>query len=98
MGKDLRTYADRKEALSRSVIKRRKKVKEMAIAYKGGKCHFCGYSKSQNALEFHHLIPEEKEFGIAAKGYTRSWEKVKQELDSAYWFALIAIVKRRLDC
>mgnify|MGYP003431129005 FL=1 len=32
-------------------------------------------------MEFHHLDPEQKDFGIAAKGYTRSWEKVKEELD-----------------
>lgn len=61
--------------------KRRDKVKEMSIEYKGGKCSFCGYSKCVGALEFHHLNPEEKEFGISAKGYTRSWETIKAELD-----------------
>jgi GH18 family chitinase len=34
---------------------------------------------SLDALSFHH--EGEKEFGIGAKGYTRSWEKVKAELD-----------------
>lgn len=61
--------------------KRREKVKLMAIAYKGGKCQCCGYNKSVSALEFHHVDPEGKDFGISAKGYTRSWEKVKEELD-----------------
>jgi len=28
-----------------------------------------------------HLDPNEKDFGISAKGYTRAWEKVKEELD-----------------
>ena len=66
---------------SEAVQKRRDKVKVMSIEYKGNKCSVCGYNKCIGALEFHHLDPNEKEFGIAAKGYTRSWEKVKEELD-----------------
>ena len=53
----------------------------MAIQYKGGKCQQCGYCKYQGALELHHLVKTEKSFGIGDKGYTRSWEKVKAELD-----------------
>ena len=34
-----------------------------------------------DALEFHHLDPSQKDFGISSKGYTRSWDKVKEELD-----------------
>lgn len=64
-----------------SVDKRRKKLKILAIEYKGGKCEKCGYDKCKAALEFHHLDPNEKDFGIASKGYTRSWEAVKKELD-----------------
>ncbi len=64
-----------------AVQKRRNALKEMAVEYKGGKCQCCGYDKCLGALEFHHLDPEQKDFGIAAKGYTRSWEKVKTELD-----------------
>lgn len=52
----------------------------MAIEYKGGKCQICGYHKYQGALDLHH-IKGKKEFGIGNKGYTRSWEKVKEELD-----------------
>ena len=64
-----------------SVQRRRDKVKEMAVEYKGGKCEICGYNKCKGALEFHHLDPNEKDFGISHKGYTRSWESVKKELD-----------------
>lgn len=53
----------------------------MAIEYKGGKCQSCGYYRYQGALELHHLNKDEKEFGIGDKGYTRSWQKVKLELD-----------------
>jgi len=64
-----------------SVQKRRLKIKLMSIKYKGGKCVKCGYDKCVAALEFHHLDSTIKDFGIGSKGYTRSWEKVKIELD-----------------
>lgn len=53
----------------------------MAIAYKGGSCQCCNYNRYVGALEFHHLNPDEKDFGIASRGYTRSWERNKAELD-----------------
>jgi hypothetical protein len=53
----------------------------MAKEYKGGCCSVCGYDRCIEALEFHHLDPEKKDFGISNKGYTRSWEKIKKELD-----------------
>jgi len=75
------TIDEKKKNRSEAVQKRRRKVKEMSIEYKGGCCERCGYNKCIGALEFHHINPEEKDFGIAFKGYTRSWEKVKKELD-----------------
>lgn len=60
--------------------KRRDKVKYMSVAYKGGKCQCCGYNKCIGALEFHHVDPTQKDFGISSKGYTRSWDKVKEEI------------------
>lgn len=53
----------------------------MAIEHKGGKCQLCGYSYCAEALEFHHPDPRQKGFGISQKGYTRSWEKVKKEVE-----------------
>lgn len=64
-----------------SVLKRRKNLKIMSTQYKGGKCSMCGYDKCIDALEFHHLDPTEKDFSIASSGYTRSWEKIRNELD-----------------
>lgn len=64
-----------------AVQRRRLKVKQLSIDYKGGKCCMCGYNKCNSALEFHHLDPNEKDFGISAKGVTRSFEKIKVELD-----------------
>ena len=70
-----------KKCAVEAVQKRRDRVKELAVEYKGGKCIKCGYNKYVGALEFHHLDPSQKDFAIASKGYTRSWEKIKEELD-----------------
>lgn len=78
---DKRTYADRKEYLIKAVSKRRKRIKEMAIEYKGGKCIFCGYNRCHSALDFHHIDAAGKEFGVSLDGLTRSWERTKNELD-----------------
>lgn len=64
-----------------AVQKRRDKLKVLAIEYKGGSCEICGYDKCVDAIDFHHKDPSDKDFGIGSKGYTRSWEKVKEELD-----------------
>lgn len=66
---------------SEATQRRRLKLKLLAIDYKGGKCEKCGYNKCIAALEFHHLDPATKNFGIGSAGYTRSWEAVKNELD-----------------
>lgn len=61
-----------------SVKKRRRILKQKAVALLGGKCSICGYDKCLVALEFHHLNPDEKEFIITDK--IRSWDKVEKEL------------------
>jgi len=78
---DSRRYSDRRQYLIQAVKKRRKKIRQMSIDYKGGHCEICGYNRCPEALEFHHLDLSEKEFGISDKGYTRSWERIKAELD-----------------
>lgn len=76
-----RTYADRREYLIMAVARRRKRLRQQAIEYKGGKCITCGYTRCQAALDFHHLDPTQKEFGISLDGITRSWTRVQAELD-----------------
>ncbi len=58
----------------------RKRLKEKAIAYKGGACCRCGYSKSMRALTFHHLNPSKKDFTIG-KWRSLNWETIRKELD-----------------
>ncbi len=70
-----------KKCAAEAVQRKREKLKKDAIKYKGGKCQICGYNKCDSALEFHHLDPNQKDFGISANGYTRSWDTVKKELN-----------------
>lgn len=76
-----RKYADRREYLIRAVSKIRKRLKVMAIAYKGGKCILCGYCACEQSLVFHHVDKEMKNFNLSFRGFTRSWESIKKELD-----------------
>ena len=48
-----RLIARRKQRVH-AVSRRRKKLKQQAVKYLGGKCICCGYNKCIAALEFHH--------------------------------------------
>ncbi len=81
MKKETRTYADRREYNIQSVKKRRREIRLKAIEYMGGKCIRCGYNKYIEVLEFHHKDPKQKLFRIGQRGLTRSWERVKREIE-----------------
>lgn len=76
----LLTDEERKIKNYEKVKSHRQKIKEKAIEYKGGKCEKCGYDKCKWVFDFHHLNPEEKDFGISRYSVL-AWEKVKKELD-----------------
>ena len=40
---------------------------DLLISERGGKCERCGYKKSYAALQWHHVDPSQKEFGISSK-------------------------------
>lgn len=58
----------------------RENIKRQCVEYKGGKCFVCGYNKFQGSLDFHHVNPQEKDFGIATMK-TNSFDSLKKELD-----------------
>ena len=63
-------------------VQRHRKLKIEAVAYLGGKCVKCGYSKCIAALEFHHPDPSQKDPGLIGKGMTRFMVgKMAAELD-----------------
>lgn len=64
-----------------SVKKWRKATKERIVASMGGKCQICGYSKCHEALELHHINPEEKEFQLGKiMANPISWDRIVVEL------------------
>lgn len=63
-----------------AVTIKRRAIKQMLIQYKGGKCEKCGYNKCSRALEFHHLDPNEKDFGLS-KCLTKNISNLKAEAD-----------------
>jgi hypothetical protein len=79
--KETRTYRDRAHYLVLAVTKRRRKLKSLAVELKGGKCQICGYGKYVGALDFHHLDEKDKDFDLSTRGLTRSWKKIKEEID-----------------
>lgn len=81
MAKETRTYRDRAKYMIMAVSKRRRRLKEMAIQNKGGKCMCCGYNKYNGALDFHHINESTKEFSLSVRGLTRSWKKIEAEID-----------------
>lgn len=66
---------------SEAVKRWRRNTKTRAVESMGGECCVCGYNKCQDAMEFHHLNPSEKEahFG-QIRGNIKGWNTIVQEL------------------
>lgn len=73
------TDSEKSRRKSLSVINWKKDKKLKLIQYKGGQCQLCGYNKCEQALDFHHIDPKQKNFDISSNSY--SFEKMKQEAD-----------------
>ena len=69
-----------KKCMTDCINEKRRKLKRELVEYKGGKCEICGYNDCIAALEFHHLNPDEKDFGIG-NGNIKSLERLKKEAD-----------------
>lgn len=76
---DKRTYADRREYLSKATSKRRLRLKKTLVGIKGGKCQICGYSKCLVALDFHHIDESSKSFELSQRDLMRNWQKILEE-------------------
>jgi DNA invertase Pin-like site-specific DNA recombinase len=74
-----KTFNEVKNSKVKAVISWRKRKKKELVEYKGGCCEKCGYNKSIEVLQFHHLDPNEKDFTISGKSY--SIERLKKEVD-----------------
>jgi len=62
-------------------LERQRDFKQKCVDYKGGQCVCCGYKKTNNALEFHHLNPKEKDFSISSAKFTKFDNRIIDELN-----------------
>ena len=51
---------------SNAVVNYQRRRKKDLITIFGGRCLLCGFDSFQEALEFHHVNPEEKEFSLGS--------------------------------
>lgn len=66
--------------MSYEIVKNfRQRLKERATYVLGDKCACCGYNKCIQALEFHHLNPNEKDFTFGSNP-NRSWAETRNEI------------------
>ncbi len=75
----MKNIEERKLQHKQSIKKWRKENRNKLVEYKGGKCVKCGYNKCKEALDFHHLDPTKKEFGLC--NTVLSFNKLKIEAD-----------------
>lgn len=73
-------HEDENMSHAQAVTIKRRAIKKMLIEYKGGKCEHCGYDKCMRALEFHHLNPNEKDFGLS-RCLSKNISSLKKEVD-----------------
>ena len=58
---------------------KRASMKKALIELKGGCCQKCGYDKCQEALDFHHRDPSQKEFQLFKT--FKAFEDLLQEVE-----------------
>ncbi len=88
-----RTYADRAEYLKKAVMARRKKLRDMALEYGGGKCILCSYNRSRRAMVFHHLMPQRRTLVFRFEDSLSRGKKCLLNWKNAYYIVEIATHK-----
>lgn len=63
------------------VINWRKRFKAKTVAAMGSKCQCCGYDRCLNALDLHHIDPNEKELSFGSiRASPKSLDRIVNEL------------------
>lgn len=61
------------------VVASRRNTRRRLVEEAGGRCTLCGYDRCVGALEFHHVVPSDKSFGLSWRGLTRSLAELREE-------------------
>lgn len=78
-GKQRRQSGRNLECTTCRAKRQRAERKAKAVELLGGKCMYCGYSRCNKALVFHHTDPRHKDFHLSS-AWTRSWEQLTKEI------------------
>lgn len=62
-----------------AVVRRRRVLKQRLVAEAGGCCVVCGYDGYVGALQFHHLNPADKRYGISSRGLTLAFDRLRED-------------------
>jgi len=68
-----------KRCRSERVGQWRRRAKAILVEEAGGRCRLCGYDRCARALEFHHLDPSGKDFGVGYQGVARALDRMRRE-------------------
>jgi transposase-like protein len=62
-----------------SVSDWRRRAKRTLVSEAGGRCLLCGHDRNVAALQFHHLDPGQKRFGLGSRGLAQSLDRLREE-------------------
>jgi hypothetical protein len=54
-------------------------VARILVEEAGGRCQVCGYDRCIAALQFHHIDPATKLFGLGSRGLAQALDKLRAE-------------------
>ena len=74
-------FIKNKEEIIARHKKSRRTAKEQLVERFGGKCVQCGYDRCPAGFDFHHIIPEEKEFSIGENCGNFAYERLLNEVE-----------------
>lgn len=83
---------------SEAVTRRRQKVKDVLVREAGGACAVCGYDRHIGALEFHHVDPVDKRFGLSHIGSPVHWSEPGWKRANACSSVRTATLRSRRGC
>jgi len=61
-------------------VRRYTDKKLRAVNFLGGQCAVCGYKKCNDAFDFHHINPSEKDARVSTL-LKNGWENIEKELE-----------------
>ena len=68
-----------KKCRSGRVSEQRRKNKKILVEEHGGKCKICGYNRYYGSLQFHHIDPTTKSFGVSDGGISNGISRMREE-------------------